>query len=440
MVGLLALFVHTRIDISYAQVTPTFNYIAPCPMCSSPGNAPVVGVSGGPTVQVNNPTGGNMSSPAPSAVPCEIVDTSIVANDNSRSHPRHKKNNGDISGMMKALMKFFLELLNMLLKLIGERQIPVPVTSPSPNQNLRPSDRPEPSLVPCQPSEVPTGAPTQVLQPTISAFLTSSVPMPTTSTIIGGKPNASNTGVPVGTHLTVVTGDQTYSTDNQVISGLDIHGKVTITGNNVTLKSSIVRGSAGSGCANGAVIVVKGSGTIIQDTEVVLLSPIACLDGVWASNATLLRMNIHAGVDGVKAGSNTKIEASFIHDMNHFASDPNQGGGATHNDAIQILKGSNITVSGNTLNPGSNGNAAIQVTQDFGTVSNFQANGNWADGGNCTFNFAHKVGSSLAVTANNNKFGRNSRYNCPILLSAKTTLTGSGNVWEDTNQPISAPK
>src|SRR4051812_38928010 len=57
-------------------------------------------------------------------------------------------------------------------------------------------------------------------------------------------PSASCTGVPAGTTLTVATGNKTYSTAGQVISGLDIHGKVIINANNVTLKNSIVRGPA----------------------------------------------------------------------------------------------------------------------------------------------------------------------------------------------------
>jgi hypothetical protein len=148
------------------------------------------------------------------------------------------------------------------------------------------------------------------------------------------------------------------------------------------------------------------------------------------------RANIHGGVDGLKLGDHSRIECSFVHDMVSFASDPNQGGGATHNDAIQILSGSGLNIVGNTLVVGKDQNSAIQITQDFGAVSDVHIESNWADGGGCTFNFAHKGGASLAVAAHGNRFGRNSFYACPILKSTKTTLEAADNVWDDTGMPV----
>jgi len=78
-------------------------------------------------------------------------------------------------------------------------------------------------------------------------------------------PDALCTGVPSGTALTVVTGDKTFSTDNQVISGQDFHGYVQITGKNVTIKNSIFRGGVKS-CTSAsalrlvAVTVASGAG------------------------------------------------------------------------------------------------------------------------------------------------------------------------------------
>jgi len=56
----------------------------------------------------------------------------------------------------------------------------------------------------------------------------------------GAKPGPGNTGVPAGTPLTVVTGDQTYSTAGQVVTGLDIHGFVKVTARNVTIRDSVI--------------------------------------------------------------------------------------------------------------------------------------------------------------------------------------------------------
>ena len=72
--------------------------------------------------------------------------------------------------------------------------------------------------------------------------------------------------------MKVVSGDQTYSTAGQVISGLDIHGFVRITAKNVTLKNSIIRG--GSPKCNAAVVEVTSSGSAtIEDSEVSPTNP-----------------------------------------------------------------------------------------------------------------------------------------------------------------------
>ena len=154
-----------------------------------------------------------------------------------------------------------------------------------------------------------------------------------------------------------------------------------------------------------------------------MVAPSATVDGMWGDNFIGRRLNIHGGVDGLKAGSNTTLECSYIHDQAYFASDPNQGGGPTHNDAIQILEGTGIHIVGNQLVAAKDQNAAIQITQDFGAVGDLHLESNWADGGGCTFNISHKGATSLTdVHVIGNRFGRNSFYDCPILKSTQTTL------------------
>lgn len=267
---------------------------------------------------------------------------------------------------------------------------------------------------------------------------TASCPLP-------AYPNATCTGVPAGTALTVVTGNKTYSTAGQVISGLDVHGKVIINANNVTLKNSIVRGPAAGGCANGAAIETHGTGIVIQDVEVLMENPTACLDGVWTFNSsvTILRANIHGGVDGVKTGSNILIQDSYIHDMQWFASDPNQGGGETHNDGVQTFAGeTNVTLRHNTIDMSTtkNANSAWQ-----GSGYNSRAEYNLLDGGGCTINFAAQSlgGPTLQpMYVNYNHFGRHQFFTgCVVLISLKTVMTEYiGNVWHDTLQPVPPPQ
>lgn len=246
----------------------------------------------------------------------------------------------------------------------------------------------------------------------------------------GVRPDATNTGVPPGTPLTTVSGDLVIDQDNAVVEGKDVHGFVIIKASHVVFRKSMVRGrSTGS---NGAGIDVQsGNDILIEDVEVGIDQPSVYLDGVWADNTTVRRANIHGSVDGMKVGSHASVEYSYIHDVVSFASDPNQGGGPTHNDAIQILAGTDIHLLGNALIVGKDQNAGLQVTQDFGAVTNLLVEGNFANGGGCTFNLSHKGAASLAVTTHDNRFGRNSFYDCPVLKSTQTTLTSTGDVWDD---------
>ncbi|MET7396209.1 hypothetical protein ABZS66_22270 [Dactylosporangium sp. NPDC005572] len=246
-----------------------------------------------------------------------------------------------------------------------------------------------------------------------------------------GKPSAANTGVIAGTRLTVITGDQTYGTDNQVVENADIRGFVRITGRKVTIRNSVIRGGAPK-C--GGVVQVDGSATL-EDVEIVPTTAGGCLDGVWASATNLTRVNIHNVVNGVKAtGNDVVLQDSWVHDL---------GGGPAIRDAVEAFGKRRIMLRHNVLDAGRDGNSAVQVTQEGGASGDLRVEGNWLDGGACTLNFAHRGGGAATLTGIavvNNRFGRTSKYVCPILVSTQTTLSqNSGNVWDDTGAPIPAP-
>jgi hypothetical protein len=253
----------------------------------------------------------------------------------------------------------------------------------------------------------------------------------------GGKPGATNTGVPAGTKLTVHSGDLTVTTAGQVIDSLDIKGVLTIRASNVVVRRSLIEGRNGSD----SVIIKSGSGILLEDDEVTVVSPSPASDDMSVQGATLDRLNIHGGVDGMKLGANSTVEASWIHGLSSFNSDPAQGGGPTHNDTIQIMSGTNIHVTGNNLQATEDDNSAIQVTQDTGTVSALTISHNWADGGACTFNFSgHGPDGQLfkmsGISVIDNRFGRDSQYGCPMLVDLQTTITQSGNVYDNNGEPI----
>jgi hypothetical protein len=253
-----------------------------------------------------------------------------------------------------------------------------------------------------------------------------------------GKPSRANTGVPAGTKLTIVTGDVTYAKDGTIVEGKDFRGFVRVTGRNITLRNSIFRGRATS--SNAALLDTEaGTNTVVTDSEFAPAHPSATLDGIWANHTSIYRADIHGSVDGVKTGSSVLVQDSYIHDMSWFASDPNQGGEPTHNDGVQSFLGdAHVTLRHNTIDMSTtkDANAALQDS-----ASDVRVENNWLDGGGCTLNFNHVNAPLSGLYVTGNRFGRHSFYQCPILLSAQSTLNrNSGNVWDDTGTPIPPPQ
>ncbi|GII30587.1 hypothetical protein [Planotetraspora mira] len=255
-----------------------------------------------------------------------------------------------------------------------------------------------------------------------------------------GFPTEATTGVPSGTRLTVVTGDQVFSAGGQTIVGKDFHGFVKVRGKNITFRNCIFRGRATSDNA-GLLDTESGINTVVEDSEFVPSHPSATIDGIWAKETRISRVNVHGSVDGIKADSDTLVEDSYIHDMRWFAHDPNQGGGPTHNDGVQSFGGeARVTLRHNRIDMSGlkEANAAWQSS-----ARDSLAEGNLFDGGGCTLNFSHQVlnGSLTGIRLVGNRFGRNSFFDCPILLSTKSFLAENrGNVWNDTGGPIPAPQ
>jgi hypothetical protein len=308
-------------------------------------------------------------------------------------------------------------------------------TAPAPGSSTSPTSTPTSTGSSTSPTSTPTS--------TGSSTSPTSTPTSTAPPqACAGFPDAACTGVPAGQKLTIVTGDQSFgpSFNGRTIGNMDFHGWVTVTGANITFKNSIFRGRAANGANHALIDTEDSTGTItIIDSEFVPSAPSATIDGLWTRNTNIRRANIRGAVDGLKANSNTLVQDSYIHDMSYFASDPNQGGGPTHNDGVQTFAGeSHVTLRHNTIDISDtfHGNAAWQSS---GTHS--RAENNYLDGGGCTINFAAQPlhGAALApMYVNNNHFGRHQAFTgCVALISNKTMMTEyNGNVWHDTGQPV----
>jgi hypothetical protein len=150
-----------------------------------------------------------------------------------------------------------------------------------------------------------------------------------------GYPDASCTGVPAGTNLTVVTGDVTISTPNTVVDGEDIRGCVTVRAPGVVIRRSKVS------CPESEVIVsadgeYTGAGLLIEDTEIDCQSTRGT--AVGDTNFTARRVDIHDCENGFDLDQNATIEDSYIHNLYNSEE--------SHTDGIQFAGGHYQIVDG----------------------------------------------------------------------------------------------
>jgi hypothetical protein len=250
-----------------------------------------------------------------------------------------------------------------------------------------------------------------------------------------GKPSAATTGVKSGSSLTRHNGDITVTKDGTVLANLDIHGFVIVRAKNVTITNSIVRGGPAQGFATGLITDYGYQGLLITDTRIVPEFPSVWLDGIKGSGFTARRVHISGGVDSVKIqGSNTVVEDSLLENTDYYASDPQQAGGPTHNDNIQIQNGQNVKVTGNTIRGATN--FAVLGAASKGNL-NLIVKDNWLDGGHCTVKLQILNGWAETATVTGNKFGPNRAVtSCPFTAYPAVTLTHTNNTFELTGATI----
>jgi hypothetical protein len=252
---------------------------------------------------------------------------------------------------------------------------------------------------------------------TVTASVSGGQPPPPPPT---GYPNATNTGVPVGTALNPRTGNLTVSANNTVVDAITMTGCITVTGYGVTIKNSrvgcvVVDGGPASNPANPRLT--------IQDTEIV------CPLGSWNTgfrfdNTLLLRVNIHGCENGMDIGNNVTLQDSFIHDL--------APGATFHNDGIQGVP-NNSTIEHNTIY--GIDTSAIGFNSDAG-ANNVLINNNLLAGGGWTL-YCPK-GSHPTFRVTNNHFST-IFYPKVGAYGTDTDCAGeimSGNVIHETGAPV----
>jgi PKD repeat protein len=291
---------------------------------------------------------------------------------------------------------------------------------------------------------------------------------PAPAPVPGGrvKPDGSNTGVPAGIQLRAHHGDIVVTQPGTVIEGLDVFGFITVRTSDVTIRNTRVRGS-GPGSFNTGLINANHRDVrnlVIEDVTLLPDFPSVWINGVIGHDFTARRVNASRVVDGFNiynihgTAANVRVESSYVHNLSYFSPDPNHSDNQTHNDAIQIQGGSNITIVGNTLSAWLAKDVGTQnyrhpqagfgiiVTPNVNAVSNSRIENNWFDGSYIPLKIESrsKVGPMNVGRINRNRFARDMR-NVPmngvnqwftILMTPDTTAETVGNVYDDDNSPV----
>lgn len=248
-----------------------------------------------------------------------------------------------------------------------------------------------------------------------------------------GFPTAQTTGVPRGTRLQRVTGDVMVRIDGTVLDGLEIRGCVVVRANRVVIRNSVIRCGGGRTTPFPVRVIDGFTGLLIEDTEIDGLgrAKVALLGSNW----TARRVDVHHSTDGLRMGSNTTVERSYVHDLSRLA--------GTHNDAIQTIGGRNITIIGNTLlayNAVTDDpmNGAIQTGRLHAPLSGVLVAGNYMDGGSYTIRGGAGPRDGHLISDyvfRNNIIGRNCMYGPVNGIEAPVTWEPN-NRWVDSGEVI----
>lgn len=264
------------------------------------------------------------------------------------------------------------------------------------------------------PSVSPMPSPAPSPQPTVSPS-----PAPV---MLATYPDASNTGVPAGTVLTVHEGDWTITTNGMVIDAMDIRGALVVNADNVVVKRTKITN------ASWLQIQLNGKNDIVEDCEV---------DGTGNNNdgsygilgaGTFLRNNIHGVENGITPSSNTIIQDNYVHDL--------KASGSPHYDGIQIDGGvSNIQIRHNTIINTNDNTSAVMMDNYFGPLDNIVVDNNYLSGGDFTVYLDRQFNSNPAtnISITNNKLG-SGIYG--YFDFNKSSPNVSGNVDDKTGQPV----
>ncbi len=272
---------------------------------------------------------------------------------------------------------------------------------------------------------------TPAADPTISVGGTVTVTAPSgpPGEKFGTFPGPDNTGVPVGTVLRQQYGNLRISKPGTVIDRIDLAGCIVVAAADVTIKRSRIRGSCAEGTI-GPAYQTTMSKVLIEDVEVDGLNQSTSYSLIAGESFTCRRCDLHGGGTGIRAGDDTVVEDSWLHG-NHV-------GGDSHNTALSIHGGTNITIRHNLLqcDGGYNCSSALSLYPRDGRIDHVLVENNlFSGGGYCVYGGVYRDtdGSNLAATNvrfHNNGFLANQWPRCGDLGPvAAWEYPVEGNEW-----------
>lgn len=246
------------------------------------------------------------------------------------------------------------------------------------------------------------------------------------------RPGASTTGVPAGTTLTA-SGSITIDKAGTVIDGRDVRGCITVAARNVVIRRTRVR------CDSWYPVRIHDNASLlIEDSEIAGEGPDAT-SSIAFENYTARRVNMHGASDGAKVGVNVVLEDNWIHDLWLAPGDHGDGIQTTGSDNV-VIRNNYVDIADRGSSHGEDPNSVIQAGIENNPNSRWLIEGNWFIGGNWTVHWDSGRGTGNIMR--NNRFGRGTdvkgrRYPLygPIAWLGQGTF--SGNVWDDTGDPIS---
>ncbi|MGI9610262.1 MAG: hypothetical protein ACR2NL_08195, partial [Acidimicrobiia bacterium] len=240
----------------------------------------------------------------------------------------------------------------------------------------------------------------------------------------GSPARAATPGLSDPSALEVHEGNLSITTDGAVVEDLEIRGSLRIDANDVVVRNVWVYPKS-------FWTIYVGSGSASFE-HVEIGHPDAVGErGIGGNNVTARYLDIHHVEDGIKIGSNVLYDNVVVHDLDSNRDDP-------HADAVQADGGqSNAVIMNSSLDstgPLGNGNAAVILKSDLGTLDDITITNSYLNGGNYIV-YVRDGGNGMPtnIEFSNNQIGSDNNYG---IVSTDGPFTWGGNSLTSTGELI----